>query len=296
MALNAWLEQWQTWDWEAPWLVRSARLLAHLVLLSLVILLAWQSANLVWSWQTETGRSAATVVPAAQPQQQPDPAVYDLFPGAAQPRPVKSRPVAPARLRLTLRGVYATDDPKTGLALISSANAAPRKYLVGAQIQTDVSLHGVYADHVVLLRGNEFVELTLPRNTQGIEQRATPARLTGMPGEPVILQQPQVVRKLQRYRRQLRDNPMAMGRLISGMPVMRTGQIHGLQVAPGTDPVLLGQLGLEKGDILISLNDIAVNDIKNLPGLLSTLSEDKRFELVLERRGVVQTLNIYLEL
>ncbi len=296
MALNAWLEQWQTWDWDTPWLVRLARLLAHLVLLSLVILLAWHTAHLVWLWQTETDNLAAIVVPAAQPQSQSDPAVYDLFPGAAQTRPVKPRPVAPARLRLTLRGVYATDDPKTGLALISSANAAPRKYLVGAQIQTGVSLHGVYADHVVLLRGSEFVELTLPRNTQGIEQQVAPVRSVGIPGEPVILQQPQVVRKLQRYRRQLQDNPMAMSRLISGAPVMRTGRIHGLQVAPGTDPVLLGQLGLQKGDILISLNDIAVNDIKNLPGLLSTLSEDKQFELVLERRGVVQTLNIYLEL
>ena len=45
-----------------------------------------------------------------------------------------------------------------------------------------------------------------------------------------------------------------------------------------------------------SLNDTAVNDVKNLPGLLRTLSEDKQFDLVLERQGIVQTLNIYLEL
>lgn len=294
--MNAWLEQWQTWDWDAPWLVRCARLLAHLVLLSLVILLAWQSANLVWLWQTETGNLVATVVPAAQPQQPQNPTVYDLFPGAVQPQPVKARPVAPAKLRLTLRGVYATDDPKTGLALISAANAAPRKYVVGAQIQADVSLHEVYPAHVVLLRGTELVELALPKNTRGIEQRTVPDKLSEIPGDPIILQQPQVVRKLQRYRRQLQDNPMAMGRLISGAPVMRAGRIYGLQVAPGTDPMLIGQLGLEKDDILVSLNDTAVNDIKNLPRLLRTLSEDKQFELVLERQGVLQTLNIYLEL
>ncbi|MEL6710288.1 MAG: type II secretion system protein GspC [Pseudomonadota bacterium] len=298
MALIAWLEWWQTRDWDSPWLVRTARLVAHLVLLSLVILLSWQLANLVWLWQTEAGTAEVAVsgVTATQPQQAPAPAIYDLFPGVVKPKPIKTRPAAPKKLRLTLRGVYATSDPKAGLALISSANAAPRKYVVGAQIQSGVTLYEVYADHVVLLRGSDFVELALPKNTRGIEQRRAPAKLTGMPGDPVILQKPQLVRKLQRYRQQLRDNPMAMGRLINGVPVMRAGKIHGLQVAPGTDPVLLTELGLERGDILISLNDTAVNDIKNLPGLLRTLSEDKQFDLVLERQGIVQTLNIYLEL
>ena len=302
MALSNWrLAQWQTWDWEAPWLAGSGRLIVHLMLLSLVILLAWQSAKLVWLWQTEADadRVAAIEVPVAQQQPSQDPAVYDLFPGVAKPKPVRKRPVAPKKLRLTLRGVYATGDPKAGLALISSANAEPRKYRTGAQIQKNVSLHEVYADHVVLLRGSDFIELALPKNTKGIEplNRASASPVvTGMPGDPIILKKPQVVRKLQRYRRQLQDNPMAMGSLINGVPVMRAGKIHGLRVAPGTDPMLLSQLGLKKDDILLSLNDTSVNDLKNLPSLLETLSKAKQFDLVLERQGEVQTLNIYLEL
>jgi type II secretory pathway component PulC len=60
--------------------------------------------------------------------------------------------------------------------------------------------------------------------------------------------------------------------------------------------MLLSQLGLKKDDILLSLNDTSVNDLKNLPSLLETLSKAKQFDLVLERQGEVQTLNIYLEL
>ncbi len=295
------LAQWQTWDWETPWLVGTGRFIVHLILLSLVILLAWQSAKLVWLWQTEAdaARVADIEVPAAQQRPPQNPAVYDLFPGVAKPKPVRKRPAAPKKLRLSLRGVYATSDPKNGLALISSANAEPRKYRVEEQIQKNVNLHEVYADYVVLLRGSDFIELALPKNTKGIEPLSPTSDspvVTGMPGDPVILKKPQVVRKLQRYRRQLQDNPMAMGSLINGVPVMRAGKIHGLRVAPGTDPMLLSQLGLKKGDILLSLNDTSVNDLKNLPALLETLSKDKQFDLILERQGEVQTLNIYLEL
>lgn len=304
--MNAWLDQWRAWSVRAsagaqqPWVATLANVLARLIFGLCVVWLAWRLAVLFWLVQNEQDTAAypagETPIKTAKPNVAA-PAVYDLFAGAAKPTKVvkPTKPSAPRSLRLTLHGVYATDDPKQGFALISSAKAKPKNYAVAAPVKPGVTLHEVYSDRVILLRGGDLIALRLPKNNQGIQQQTmSKPTAQGMPGDPVILQKPTVLRKLQRYRKQLQQNPMAMGRLINGNPVMRRGQIYGVRVAPGTDPLLMGELGLKKGDILISLNDTGLNDLKNLPTLLKTLSEDKQFELTLERNGTVQTLNIYL--
>jgi general secretion pathway protein C len=307
--LKAWLEKGYTLNavlqspsWlEQPWVEKLSQWIARGLLIGLVLILAWQLAVLLWLLLEDTDPATITYpsggISTSVKNVPTVPAVYDLFANTAKPVVVKKQPIAPKNLRLTLHGLYATSDPKQGFALISSARGTPKNYAVDESIKPDVVLSEIYADRVLLLRNGTLVTLMLPKNTKGIQQKmvAKPVVL-GMPGDPVILQKPQLLRKLKRYRRQLQQNPMAMGRLINGSPVMRKGQIYGVKVDAGTDPLLINELGLQPGDILLNLNDTPLNDIKNLPVLIKALSEDKQFDITLERGGEVQTLNIYLEM
>lgn len=307
--MNAWSDKWdtlsvslpaQTWS-DQPWAVGLSRFVARVILISLVLVLAWQSAVLLWLLLEEN--DAQAIAPAKQPsvvRNQPAvPAIYDLFAGAAKPpAPApKPKPVAPKNLRLTLQGVYATDDPKQGFGLISSAKKKPQTYRVGDTIKSGVTLKEVYADRVLLSRNGELISLVLLKDTKGITQTtSTKPMVSGALGEPVIVQEKQVLRKLNRYRQGLKQNPMAMGRLIRGSPVMRHGHIYGVKVSPGTDPLLINQVGLKQGDVLVDLNGTAFNDIKNLPTLIKTLSEDNQFDITVERDGDVRILSVYLEM
>ena len=302
--MKAWLDKWDTLSVSLPaqpWMLGLSRFIARAVLIGLVLVLAWQSAVLLWLLLEERD-ATAVAYPAQQPSatqgQSAVPTVYDLFAGVTKPMAVpKPRPVAPKNLRLTLHGLYATGDPKQGFALISSARKKPQNYAIGEQIKQGVTLNEVYADRVLLLRDGELISLMLPKDTKGMPQTtATKPIPLGALGEPVIVREQQVLRKLNRYRKQLQQNPMAMGRLIGGSPVMRDGRIYGVKIKPGTDPLLMDQLGLQKGDILVDLNGTSLDDIKNLSTVIKALSEDKQFDITLERAGEVRTLNVYLEM
>lgn len=307
--MNAWSDKWDTLSESLPaqtwtdqlWLVGLSRFVARVILISFVLVLAWQSAVLVWLLleENDVQAIAPTQPPSVARSQPAAPAIYDLFAGVTKPpAPIqKPKPVAPKNLHLTLQGVYATDDPKQGFALISSAKKKPQSYQVGDTVKPNVTLTEVYADRVSLLRHGEVVSLVLLKDTKGITQ-VVPTRPMplGALGEPVIVQEKNVLRKLNRYRQRLQQNPMSMGSLVKGNPVMRDGRIYGIKVKPGADPLLIEQLGLKKGDVLVDLNGTALNDIKNLPTLIKSLSEDKQFDITVERDGEVRTLNVYLEM
>jgi hypothetical protein len=66
---------------------------------------------------------------------------------------------------LLLAGTLATENPKTGLAIISDAGPA-QVYEVGASVG-DASLHSVYRDRVVLSRNGRLETLALPKLSTG---------------------------------------------------------------------------------------------------------------------------------
>jgi general secretion pathway protein C len=268
------------------------------LLIAGVILLAWQLATMTWFLSDTDQPSEAPAViepekkatPVAAPKQAE---AYDLF-EVEQKIPVKVDKPVRRNSNLLLHGVIAGVDPKQGSALISPPNATPQVYRVGEQVSPGITLDEIYPHHVLLLHGNFHELLALPKDNLGLSANA--GNPSALAGEPVVVKAPQVTRKLARYRKQLKDNPMALARLLRGKPVMRNGSVYGIQVSRGSDPTLIDEIGLQDKDILLSLNDIALNDIKQLPTLIKILSEEDRFAVMLERKGVTRSMNIYLEM
>lgn len=306
------LQQWQNMSsrWSekvgsrlnAPVVGKIARYLPRVLLILGIILLAWQLAAVTWYLFGADGRDdelfVAPTKQTASAKDQPKQAVaYDLF-EEEQKIPQKADKPVRKNLNLMLHGIIARSDPKQGSALISPKNAVPQVYRVGEQVSPGVTLDEIYPNYVLLLRGDTYEQLALPKSHTGLSstKRKQTKSNAALDGEPVVVNAPRVTRKLARYRKQLKQNPMALARLLRGKPVMRNGKIHGVQISRGNDPTLISDIGLQDKDVLLSLNGISLNDIKQLPTLIKTLSEDDRFEVMLERNGVTQSINIYLEM
>jgi type II secretion system protein C len=107
--------------------------------------------------------------------------------------------------------------------------------------------------------------------------------------------EPGVVQKLKEYRSTLETNPLSLMDKVRAYPVKRGGEPYGIRVRPGTDRALLGQVGLRSGDILIALNGVPLQDVKNLPDVLAQLKNQSEFSLQLERAGKRQDLRVVMD-
>ncbi len=79
----------------------------------------------------------------------------------------KSKPTSPVvrktTLKLTLHGVYATEDKKGGVAVISSNQGKAKVYPVDTRIQSGVKLAEVRRDCVILERNGQWERLDLTK-------------------------------------------------------------------------------------------------------------------------------------
>lgn len=92
-------------------------------------------------------------------------ATYHLF-GDAKKQAVTPQKIINApetRLRLKLKGVFASTDTEQALAIISNSKDKDKIYLIGDEVTIGVSLHAVYTDRVILKRNGKLETLRLPR-------------------------------------------------------------------------------------------------------------------------------------
>lgn len=89
------------------------------------------------------------------------------------------------------------------------------------------------------------------------------------------------------------DHPELWVRNILVAPVQRNGKPFGLKITFKT-PTPLARVGLQSGDIILSLNDIPLNQVEACPALLCELRSTSTLSFLVERKGVIVPLSIEL--
>lgn len=234
---------------------------------------------------------------------------YGLFgkePAAGAPLPAKpkvtqNRKQAPAKpVRLTLFGTLAATNPEDAMAVLSADGQATEIYRPGDELQAGVVLKSVDPWSVIVLVGDQEQLIPLVEESQ-LSRTIQPARIAPAPAEAdgktneTRVTSPEVVAKIAEYRQALAANPVSMVNKVRAYAVRREGAVYGYRLRPGTDRALLGQMGLRSGDILISLNGMAVNDAKNLPDIMANLKDQPELLMELERGGERQELRVVME-
>lgn len=270
------------------WGTLSQRLVPWCNLL-LVLLLAYTLAGIGWRIWPQSPHASVLPLPVASPTADATTpglsavAALHLFGEAdvvAAAPPARVIDAPETRLSLTLRGIVAVSDGGVGRALIAEGSNEDRLYKVGDSLIGGAVLHEVLTDKVILKRGDRLETLTLPRERIGIAEGvpATATKSEGGAGGALSQQ-------LRTLRQTVINDPQLAFSLVKAQPVMEGGAIKGYRVSPGKERKLFHDAGLRAGDVVTSVNGVALSDTSQLAALYSQFQSANRFELVVDRGG-----------
>ena len=288
------LSQWKERSPE-QWLTGLNRYLPPGVTLLLVIGIAYQLSKLTW-----------LVVPAGPTGELPvagplggDRAVtqpsssYDnlieshLFGTAPKTPPPATEIVVDApdtTLNLSLTGILFGEGNVPNQAIISSGRNAEKTYHIGQAIDNanGATLHAVYADRVILNRGDRLETLRLPK------VQATSTTATRFPG--AVAARPTPAPNGSSLRQVLTQNASRLTDIIRVAPQVEQGQVVGFRINPGRDREAFEALGLQAGDVVTDINGTTLNDASKGLQVFQQLGEATQANVTVLRDGAPQVL------
>jgi general secretion pathway protein C len=275
------------------------------VSIALAILILITLAKLVWGFfgsgtdnliPAPTATSAANVKP--QPRANHDRKIAQLH-LMGKPAPASTtKQVADApetTLNLQLLGVLA-GGKDYGFAIISSGGNKIKHYALGDDVPGGATLHAVFADRVILERDIRMETLRLPRaNAKGFDQKPTTQS-----GNVTTPQSTTATKSagnqsgfetLGQFRQEIMKNPVRLTEFINAAPENNEeGKFMGYKLTPSKNTDMFYQLGLEPGDVVININDIALDAPNKGPEAMQALSTATEVKMVVMRAGTEITL------
>lgn len=202
-------------------------------------------------------------------------------------------------LKLTLKGVFAANQPERAMALIADARGEEKVYKKNDVIFSGVKLYEVYPDRVILERSGNYEALYLPRDEAGRSAAGAPRVSRGpTPASRPVAQPPVRTRNIkagkgiEELREQLSTNPQAFWQEVRIEPEYdENNQIKGYRFEHN-DQALMRSMGLRPGDVIVEVNGQPLTDPSTLSGLFGTLSSATSISLGIERNGRREDLNI----
>ncbi|MBM4192105.1 MAG: hypothetical protein FJ196_03460 [Gammaproteobacteria bacterium] len=179
---------------------------------------------------------------------------------------------------LVLVGVLASTDRQASRAIISESAGAARVYAIGATVPGGSQLAAVYPDRVLLNRGASVATLPLPR--QG-----------GIPGVGSAGAMPVIDALAPPASGSAVDN---LANAIRWQAVFRSDKPTGVRIYPGADARQFSNLGLQSGDLILTINDAPLSDQANVEQFIQLLASAPQARLSIERSGRLETVIVDL--
>jgi len=264
---------------------------------ALIIVLAYSLAQLTWLIVPHPEQPAYVALSSEQSSpgkivrtSSVDVAALNLFgkPGVVKQVP-KAQPtkIVDTNLKLTLRGILASQDVKVARAIIADDRSRKEDlYRIGGSVPGGAVLKEVNADHVVLSRGGRLEILRLPKKRlpagMAVSKRSSPSRQNTTAKKAAF--NPNA--SLREVRDTIMDNPESLASLMAAEPqIGEDGKVTGFKLGKGQDARVLRRFGLRRGDIVTSVNGVKLNGMNKLPDLMKVLPTAQELKIEYERRG-----------
>ena len=179
-------------------------------------------------------------------------------------------------LPLTLFGIRTNEASGGGSAIIAGADGVQNSWSVGETIMPGATLHAVAFDHVVISNNGVLEKLYIDQSVPA--ENVTPDTLTPT-AEPASA--PAVKLNAQTLQLSIGLNPRNEG-----------GKVTGLVVSAKDDGTMLSAAGLQKGDVITSVNGRPVSAAAELA---SQLRPGARLTLEIERGAQKLPVALILE-
>lgn len=270
------------------WLEHASRTLPQGLSVVLVVAIAWQLVQLTWLLLDRSQPGPTAVPPAAVGsavgRKGPDiQAIVDAHLFGVVQAPAKLDPAAApeTQMNLVLSAVFASNDPAKGWAIIGESGAAAKVFTVGEVVRQGTKLHAVYPDRVILDRGGQLEALALPvQNLAGLVSASPPAARSG--GSQFA----------NNLRRIAENSPNTFAEIVRPQPVFANGVQRGYRVYPGRNRQLFARLGLQPGDLVLSINGTALDDPQRGMEVFNTMGASDHVTVTVERNGQSQELTL----
>ena len=202
-------------------------------------------------------------------------------------------------LNLTLSGVLALGLGE-GYAIIEDQSRKHNFYQIDDEVISGVTLNSVYPDYVILNRAGRNEKLSLPRATAKGLKNINQSVGQQPPAAPVTSPQPQSSNNPDDYQENslasniegLLEDPTSLPDYVSISPANdENGAFQGYRVDPANeeDPFFY-DLGLMDGDIVVSINDVRLDNPNKASQALQKLIASNTIELTILREGTPITV------
>lgn len=168
-----------------------------------------------------------------------------------------SEPAVETRLPLNLLGVFVAEEAEGSAAIIAEKGNAGRLYGVGAKVPGNATLSAVQADQVVLLRAGARETLKFPK-MKAFEHRKVVAATT-TPTKASAPTPGGAQDFVAAYRERLAERPEQVEQLLDELEVEAAS--GGYRVGDLSALPYVSRIGLASGDLVLSINGLAVGDL-----------------------------------
>jgi type II secretion system protein C len=187
------------------------------------------------------------------------------------------------RLNLVLIGILSGQENSS--VIISKDGAKEKIYQINDLITPNTVLKEIFSQYVILDRNGSIEKLEIRREKMDSLYTDTPLSFK-------ITQTNKL--KLKNYLKDLKKNPDNLFDILSVEPNFINGKLRGFIIAPGPEKTLFKELGFQKNDIIININNTDLNNLSEAIKLRDILVEEKIFNITIDRKGLTKFLIINL--
>lgn len=180
-------------------------------------------------------------------------------------------------LNLSLKGTIANTAEASAIAIISDGGKEEKVYAVGDPVTATAKLHAVYADRVVLNENGVLTNLKLPKDF--------PAGSASMRSAPALTNMQPMEDDTQSIQSVVAQNVSSLSDVIRPTPYFVDGQQQGYRVYPGRNRAQFTALGLRPGDLVKEIDGQSLSDQSQAMQIFQSLGSADQVSVTVERDG-----------
>ena len=246
--------------------------------------LSWQIARIAWSLVPAPAAGDAIVVPTGQairPSQDGTSADVRAIADAHMFGKSDAEDAATVQPVLIEDNLEDTRLSNLSAAIITDGANEEKVYLIGDPVSSNVKLHAVYLDRVVLNENGRLTNLRLPEEFASARAAAPTQRTSSRQRGQASTETIQSV---------VSQNVARLADVIRPTPYFVNGQQQGYRVYPGRDRRQFAALGLRPGDLIKDIDGQALTDPTQAMQIFQSLGNSSQVSVTLERNGQPETV------
>jgi general secretion pathway protein C len=202
--------------------------------------------------------------------------------------PVQVQDAPKSSLNYKLRGIYYSSEESIAAVILQKNNLDGEFYRLGDEVDTNIYIHQIQPDHIIISRQGRLEKLILEKPTADMSGNQQVQARTSLPAASST-------RILKSYRRRYKDNPMALARRFQAIPVQENGNNIGYKLKALRGESLLKNLALEQDDVFVAINGIGLDKPFQALDALKSLTTANSVSVTVMRNGNRETLDFNLD-